>query len=188
LQQICLDDIRGIEGIAAAKYFTALSGALPLPWVFRERNRRPPRDPINALLSFGYTLLLSSITTAAIVAGLDPCVGFLHPEYRGRPSLALDMMEEFRSPVIDRMVVAACNQGLFKIADFSKSEGELGINMNSSAKKTLLKLYDERLRTSVKNDATGESSTYETHIRARAAALAYHLRGNGEYLPFICEH
>ena len=135
-----------------------------------------------------HTLLLSSVTTAAIIAGLDPCVGFLHAEYRGRPSLALDMMEEFRSPVIDRMIVAACNQGLFKISDFIQSEESDGITMNASAKKTLLRLYDERLRTSVKNDGTGERSTYENHIRARTAALASYLRGNGEYLPFICEH
>ena len=186
LQREKLEDIRGVEGIAASKYFTILSGILSPPWTFRERTKRPPRDPVNALLSFGYALLLSSVTTAVIIAGLDPCVGFLHPEYRGRPSLALDMMEEFRSPVIDRMVVAACNQGLFKISDFSRSEENGGISMNASVKKMLLRLYDERLRTSVKNDRTGEYSTYENHIRARAAALAVHLREGREYLPFIC--
>jgi CRISPR-associated protein Cas1 len=182
-----LDDLRGIEGMGAAKYFSALSGVLQPPWFFRERNRRPPRDPVNALLSFGYTLLLSSVTTAAVLVGLDPCVGFVHPEYRGRPSLALDMMEEFRSPIIDRMVVASCNQGIFKPNDFSSAEND-GVLMNAAARKLLLKLYGDRLKTVVQNDSTGERSTYENHIRMQAAEVVHCLRGRSDYLPFICAH
>jgi CRISPR-associated protein Cas1 len=182
-----LDDLRGMEGIGAMKYFSALSGVLRSPWIFPGRNRRPPRDPVNALLSFGYTLLLSSVTTAVTVAGLDPCVGFVHPEYRGRPSLALDMMEEFRSPIVDRMVVGSCNQGLFQMEDFISSENK-GVIMNASAKKSLLKAYDERLKTIVKNESTGENATYENHIRMQAALFVRCLREQLNYLPFICGH
>jgi CRISPR-associated protein Cas1 len=185
LNQKDIEGLRGIEGSGAAGYFSALSGVFQIPWSFSERNRRPPRDPVNALLSFGYTLLLGSVTTAVILAGLDPCVGFIHPEYRGRPSLPLDMMEEFRSPVIDRMVVSSCNQGIFKLEDFERAENG-GIVMNASARKTLLDVYDNRLRTVVKNDSTGERATYETHVRSQAAMLVRRLRGQPEYLPFIC--
>jgi CRISPR-associated protein Cas1 len=180
-----MEDLRGVEGAGAMKYFGAFSGVLQPPWFFHDRTRRPPRDPFNAMLSFGYTLLLSSVTTAVVIAGLDPCVGFIHPEYRGRPSLALDMMEEFRSPIVDRMVIASCNQGFFKIEDFAPEE-DGGIRMNGAAKKLFLKLYGERLRTSVKNDGTGQRSDYENHIRMQAAMLVKSLRDQGEYLPFIC--
>jgi CRISPR-associated protein Cas1 len=184
LNQKDVEGLRGVEGSGAAGYFSALSEVFQSPWSFRERNRRPPRDPVNALLSFGYTLLLGSVTTAIILAGLDPCVGFIHPEYRGRPSLSLDMMEEFRSPIIDRMVVSSCNQGLFKLEDFERAENG-GIVMNAPAKKTLLEAYDNRLRMTVKSDSTGEHAAYETHIRSQAARLVRHLRGQAEYLPFI---
>jgi CRISPR-associated protein Cas1 len=185
LNQKDIEGLRGTEGSGAAGYFSALSEVFQKPWSFRERNRRPPRDPVNALLSFGYTLLLGSMTTAVILAGLDPCVGFVHPEYRGRPSLSLDMMEEFRSPVVDRMVVSSCNQSLFKLEDFERIESG-GIVMNASARKTLLEVYDNRLRTTVKNDSTGEHATYETHIRSQAVRLVQRLRGQAEYLPFVC--
>ncbi|GHS92349.1 CRISPR-associated endonuclease Cas1 [Synergistales bacterium] len=184
LRQENIEDLRGIEGVAAAKYFGAFSDILQPPWFFRERNRRPPRDPVNAMLSFGYTLLLSSVTTAAIIAGLDPCVGFNHKEYRGRPSVALDMMEEFRSPVVDRMVIASCNQGRLKPEDFEPEDGD-GIKMSAPARKLFMKLYGERLRETAKNDGTGQTSNYENHIRTQAAMLVRHLRGQGEYLPFI---
>jgi CRISPR-associated protein Cas1 len=180
-----IEALRGIEGFGASEYFAALSGIFQPPWFFGERNRRPPRDPVNALLSFGYTLLLGSVTTAAIMAGLDPCVGFIHPEYRGRPSLPLDMMEEFRSPIIDRMVISSCNQDIFKPKDFERTENG-GIVMSASAKKALLEIYDNRLRTAVRNDSIGERAAYETHLRSQAVMLVRRLRGHSEYLPFIC--
>jgi CRISPR/Cas system-associated endonuclease Cas1 len=180
-----IETLRGIEGSGAAGYFAALSSVFQTAWSFSERNRRPPRDPINALLSFGYTLLLGSVTTAVILVGLDPCVGFIHPEYRGRPSLPLDMMEEFRSPIIDRMVISSCNQGIFKANNFERTE-DGGVLMNAAARKTLLELYDNRLRTPVKNDSTGERANYETHLRSQAAMLVRRLRGHSEYLPFVC--
>jgi CRISPR-associated protein Cas1 len=181
-----IDSLRGIEGFGAAEYFSALSDVFQSPWTFSARNRRPPRDPVNALLSFGYTLLLSSVTTAIILSGLDPCVGFMHPEHRGRPSLALDMMEEFRSAVVDRLVVAACNQGLFKSKDFERAEDGAGVRMSAAAKKTLLRLYDSRLKTTIRNDNTGVQTTYENHLRSQAAMLVRCLRGRSEYVPFVC--
>ncbi|GHV28314.1 CRISPR-associated endonuclease Cas1 [Synergistales bacterium] len=184
LRRDSVEDLRGIEGIGAVRYFSAFSCVLQSPWFFRERNRRPPRDPVNAMLSFGYTMLLSSVATAAVIVGLDPCVGFIHPEYRGRPSLALDMMEEFRSPVVDRMVISSCNQGLFKPEDFEPGE-DGGVKMSGAARKLFLKLYSERLRASVTNDSTGQHSGYEDHIRSQSAMLIRHLRGQGEYLPFV---
>lgn len=179
-----VDEIRGVEGMGARVYFYGFSRILRPPWKFTERNRRPPRDPVNTLLSFGYTLLLGSVVTALIIAGLDLCVGFIHPEHRGRPSLALDLMEEFRSPVVDRLVVSSCNQGLFAQDDFQNGEKNAVI-MVQSAKKKLLRLYSERMRGEVRNESNATRSSYGNHIRAQAAIFVTSLRKEKEYLPFI---
>ena len=101
-----IDELRGVEGVAANCYFEGFSCLIREPWTFTGRQRRPPRDPVNAMLSFGYALLLARVAGAVLMAGLDPCLGIVHPEYRRRPSLALDLMEVFRSSLIDRMVFA----------------------------------------------------------------------------------
>ncbi len=124
------------------------------------------------------------MVTALIIAGLDLCVGFIHPEHRGRPSLALDLMEEFRSPVVDRLVVSSCNQGLFAQDDFQNGEKNAVI-MVQSAKKKLLRLYSERMRGEVRNESNATRSSYGNHIRAQAAIFVTSLRKEKEYLPFI---
>jgi CRISPR-associated protein Cas1 len=178
-----LDRIRGYEGASAAVYFSVFGRLLRSPWVFRGRNRRPPKDPINAMLSFGYTLLLGHVTTAAVIAGLDPCVGFLHPEYRGRPSLALDLMEEYRSQAVDRLVLSIANQMLMKPEDFTPSE-DGGVLMDAASRKFFIKSCSERLSASVRDGRTGNSSTFRNHIAASAAALVSSLRTGSEYFPF----
>jgi CRISPR-associated protein Cas1 len=178
-----MDKIRGYEGASAAVYFSVFGRLLRSPWFFHGRNRRPPKDPINAMLSFGYTLLLGHVTTAAVIAGLDPCVGFLHPEYRGRPSLALDLMEEYRSQVIDRLVVSIANQMLLNPKDFTPAEGG-GVLMDSAARKSFIKACSERVNSSVRDERTGNSSTFRNHIASSAAALVSALRTGDEYFPF----
>lgn len=117
-----VDSLRGIEGIAAREWFGFMAGILPEKWQFSGRNRRPPRDPVNALLSLGYTLLVSEVRKAVHARGLDPCLGFLHSPYPGRESLVLDITEPLR-PGVDAFVLALTS-GVMDPEDFTASRSE----------------------------------------------------------------
>ncbi|MBN1800684.1 MAG: CRISPR-associated endonuclease Cas1 [Candidatus Lokiarchaeota archaeon] len=114
-------ELMGIEGKAAAIYFTNYGIALPKDIRTFERTRRPPQDPVNSLLSLGYTLLQGHVTTAIAAAGLELYGGFLHSDRSGKPSLALDLLEEFRQPIVDRFVVRLLQKGVIKKDDFQKT-------------------------------------------------------------------
>ncbi|RMF71110.1 MAG: CRISPR-associated endonuclease Cas1 [Acidobacteria bacterium] len=116
-----IDEVRGLEGAASALYFQAFGGLLINPeFTFTDRNRRPPRDPVNAMLSFCYALLLSLVEGAVYRAGLDPHFGALHAPRHGVPALALDLMEEFRPVAVDSLVVELVNRGSVGPADFAR--------------------------------------------------------------------
>jgi CRISPR-associated protein Cas1 len=178
-----IDTLRGMEGFSAAVYFSVFGRIIRPQWFFHGRNRRPPRDPVNAMLSFGYTLLLGHVTSAAVTAGLDPCVGFLHPEHRGRPSMALDLMEEFRAQVTDRLVIAIANQMLLKPENFTQTD-DGGVSMDVDTKKIFIRLYLERLNERVKNENSGNTSSFRNHIFASAASFVASLRSGNDYVPF----
>jgi len=179
-----IEELRGIEGYGAAEYFSVFGRTLLSPWEFSQRNRRPPKDPVNALLSFGYTLLLGRVTSSVTIAGLDPCVGFLHPEYRGRPSLALDLMEEFRSPVVDRMVIALLNQQLLSPENFSYHE-DGGVTLDRKGRLRVLKAFSERIRQEVVNRVTGERTSFWNHCDRQAQLFVRILRHGGDYAGFV---
>jgi CRISPR-associated protein Cas1 len=108
-----------------------VGGTLGPVWAFTHRRRRPPPDPVNALLSFGYTLLTRDAVAACELAGLDPAVGFLHELHRGRPSLALDLIEEFRPVIVDHLVIRLCTSGNVSPAGFTTDEsGRTGCRMD----------------------------------------------------------
>ncbi|MDR0704470.1 MAG: CRISPR-associated endonuclease Cas1, partial [Planctomycetaceae bacterium] len=117
-----LEFLRGIEGDASATWFALLGQILKKPWVFNKRVRRPPTDPVNALLSLGYSLLTTRAAAMCSAVGLEPNIGTLHEYRAGRPSLACDIVEPFRVPVVDRWVIQLCNQGKVQIKDFVNSE------------------------------------------------------------------
>lgn len=119
-----IDVLRGFEGAGTKTYYSILSHFLNPPFQFNGRNRRPPKDPINVLLSLGYTLLESLIFSAMRINLLDPYIGFFHSDKRGAPALALDMMEEWR-PLIDYWVVKAVNKGVITSEHFSKKNGKI---------------------------------------------------------------
>src|SRR5689334_13392801 len=104
------DEIMGLEGAAAREYFTAVGRAVPEQLRFAGRSRRPPLDLVNAALSFGYTILLGEAVAALAAAGLDPAIGLLHADADRRPSLALDLIEEFRPLVVDQVVITAARR------------------------------------------------------------------------------
>jgi len=122
-RQTAIESLLGVEGDAARIYFGMFGTMLRSDLTFAGRSRRPPRDPVNALLSFGYTLLTTELTGALAAQGLDPFVGVLHDLDYGRPSLALDLLEEFRQPIIDRLVLSVVNRGVLK-ADHSMIEAK----------------------------------------------------------------
>jgi CRISPR-associated protein Cas1 len=126
-----VDALRGYEGTASAAWFGLLGQLLVAPWQFRQRVRRPPTDPVNALLSLGYTWVLNRTVARCEAAGLEENLGALHDWRPGRPSLACDLMEPLRVPAVDRWVIAACNQGCVSAADFVAEGG--GIRLHSDS-------------------------------------------------------
>jgi CRISPR-associated protein Cas1 len=141
-----LDEVRGVEGDCARVYFenfSLMTPTAPPPLTFSARTRRPPRDPVNALLSLFYSVLTHDCASALSAAGLDPSVGFLHDERPGRPSLALDLVEEFRPSLVDRFVMTLINRRQVSPEDFLTRPGG-GVELHDPARKRLVAAYQER--------------------------------------------
>jgi len=145
MQKTTLDSLRGVEGSATAAYFSAYRSFFAPEWKFTDRNRRPPADPVNVLLSFGYTLLAQLASGAVQTVGLDPYVGFLHEVVYNRPALALDLMEEFRC-VVDGVVLWSCRGGILTPSgDFSPGPPERPIILDDDGKRCFLQAYQQRM-------------------------------------------
>jgi CRISPR-associated protein Cas1 len=183
-----LDTIRGIEGDASRAYFSVFDNLIVAQkesFTFRERSRRPPLDNVNCLLSFNYTLLMHDVRSALETVGIDPAVGFLHRDRPGRPGCALDLMEEFRPFIADRLALSLINLRKIDGGDFRKSEAG-AVALSDEARKTLLVSYQERKREEVIHPFTGEKMTIGTLFFMQALLLARHLRGELDgYPPFI---
>lgn len=132
------DRLMGIEGICARTYFQALHHWFPALWQFAGRNRRPPLDPINALLSWGYGVLLARIFAIAVQVGFDPYLGFFHATLPYRPNLVLDLMEEFRPIIVDQAVISIINSNLIELDDFEASPDGVGTWLGTTVKKLFL--------------------------------------------------
>jgi len=154
---------------------------LPTEWDFKNRNRRPPKDPINALLSFGYAMLVKECTTALIAEGFDPYWGFYHQPRHGRPGLALDLMEEFRTPVVDSAVITAINTGMVREGDFEIAKA--GCAMKPTARKAFIKAYEGRLDQLVTHPIFDYRCSWRTVIRLQVKLLARWVRGEIETYP-----
>ncbi len=183
-----LDTLRGVEGDSASTYFGAFDHLITVDdpnLRFHERSKRPPRDRVNALLSFLYALLTHDAKSALESAGLDACVGFLHRDRPGRPSLALDLIEEFRAYQADRVCVSLLNRQQLKADDFVIREGG-AVEMKDDARKTVLAAYQERKQAEVRHPFLDEKTTVGLLIHLQARLLARHLRGDlNAYPPFV---
>jgi CRISP-associated protein Cas1 len=183
-----LEKVRGIEGYAAKSYFAAFSSMVRTHrevFEFTERSRRPPRDPINALLSFVYTLLVNECVAACEGVGLDPQLGFLHALRPGRPSLALDLMEELRAPIADRMVLTLINRGQITPDNFVERPGG-AIYLSEDGRKTLLTAYQKRKQEELLHPVVNEQVPLGLVAHVQARLLARHLRGDiPHYQPFM---
>jgi CRISPR-associated protein Cas1 len=176
-----LDSLRGLEGTAAARYFRCLGRMAPSEIGFETRNRRPPRDPLNALLSFGYVLAGNEIQALLDAMGFDPYLGFFHQIDYGRPSLALDLLEEFRAPLVDRFSLRLLNLGILTRASFTATP-EGGMVLEREALKRYFAAYEKELTQPIALD--GEAVSFRDLFRRQAERLARALIQDEAYEPF----
>ncbi len=179
-----VDSMRGLAGAAAADYFSVFPAILKSNTLtFSGRNRRPPEDPVNALLSFLYTLLKNEVQSALEGVGLDPAVGFLHSLRPGRPALALDLMEELRAPLCDRLAVALINRG--QITEKSFEQLTPPVLLTEEGRKEVLTAWQKRKREEIKHPFLEENIPIGLIPHAQAMLFARVLRGElDEYPPF----
>jgi CRISP-associated protein Cas1 len=166
------NEARGFEGIGAQAYFAALEEIIPAQWYFRTRQRRPPPDPINAMLSFGYTLLLTRVISAIHSAGLHPGIGCLHVSHGARPALALDLMEEYRAALVDRFVLNIVQRDLLMPNDFMQTNQ--GCRFSPKARDHFIRLWEARVQTTITHQ--NQTVTYARLIRNQAKSFAAYIR------------
>ncbi|MEN2981631.1 MAG: CRISPR-associated endonuclease Cas1 [Thermus sp.] len=175
-----LERLRGAEGQGSRAYFAGLARLLS-PFGFEGRNRRPPQDPVNAALSYGYALLLGRVLLSVRLAGLHPEVGFLHAEGRRSPALALDLMEEFRVPVVDAVVVSAFRRGQLALAHAERRDG--GVYLNEEGRRVLIGLLEERFLQEATHPL-GFRKPFGELLEVQASRLLGALLGREVYTPF----
>jgi CRISP-associated protein Cas1 len=213
-----LDDLRGREGLAAKAYFSIYRKLLSPPgdghsWGFERREYYPPPDPINALLSFGYTMLLQDFITACQISGLDPDLGFFHTTDYNKPSMALDLLEPFRPIIVDSIVLTAVNRKLFSLKDFEIGQSRQAepnqlpedarlhpagdsppiapvhpnrsIFLKETARKRFFALYETRVNEVIFYPPLGEQTTYKRIFELQAYSMAKTILGEVDaYAPF----
>lgn len=196
-----LDSLRGMEGSGSAAYFAALGHLLKVPeFRFEKRTRRPPRDPVNVLMSFGYTLLRNTVQTFIDLSGLDPYLGSLHSPDYGRPSLALDLMEEFRPVLVDTVMLRVVNTKSITMKDFFTpeeaptipEEGEMEnpspadypILLTYEGTKKWITMYEKRLQELTFYPGTEQRLNYRQICEQQVRLLVRHLKGEEEYRPY----
>lgn len=181
------ESLLGIEGAAARLYFRSFSGMLRGPaaalgdFDFESRNRRPPKDPLNALLSLSYSLLTKDMLLAVQAAGLDPLLGFYHQPRFGRPALALDLMEEFRPILADSIVLNVINNGVVKGSSFVRVAD--AVSLTDAARKDVMKAHERRLDELVTHPVFGYRLSYRRVLEVQARLLGRLLLGEVETYP-----
>jgi CRISPR-associated protein Cas1 len=150
-------------------------------WTFTGRNRRPPTDPVNSLLSFAYGLLRVQVTAAVHVAGLDPYIGYLHEIHHGQPSMVLDLMEEFRALIADNVVLTVLHKREIQPPDFSESLG--AYRLKEAARKSFLQAFERKMNDEFKHPVFEYRCTYRRAIELQARLLSRHLQEGIPYKP-----
>jgi len=169
-----LSSLRGLEGSATAAYFLGLRALFDARWNFHDRNRRPPADPVNVLLSFGYTLLAEAASSAVQAVGLDPYAGFLHEVAYNRPALGLDLMEEFR-PVIDGVVLWCCRSGQLSPEHFVPGPPERPVVLQDAGRRVFLQAYEQRMAQGFTHPLRGQKLALRQCIVEQARQVANRL-------------
>lgn len=182
------DVLRGLEGESANRYFSVFDELILSQkdsFKYEGRNRRPPLDPVNAMLSFGYALMTSMCTSALESVGLDPYVGFFHTERPGRCSLALDMIEEFRAPFVDRFVLTLINKKIVSEASFVKKESN-AVVLTDDARAEFINQWQKKKHEEIVHPYLKEKVQWGLLPFVQSLLLAKYLRGDiDDYPPFI---
>lgn len=188
LEQTSLESLRGLEGNGANAYFSVLDQLIlndKGTFQFHDRSRRPPLDPVNAMLSFAYSILAHDCASALEAVGLDPYVGFLHRDRPGRTSLALDLMEELRPCMADRFVLTLINNRVMGEKDFIRQESG-AVLLHDDGRKTFFKYWQEKKREELTHPYLGEKLQWGMVPYIQAQLLARYLRGDLDgYPPFL---
>jgi CRISPR-associated protein Cas1 len=183
-----LEELRGIEGEAASVYFSVFDDLILQQkdaFIFKNRNKRPPLDYVNAMLSFSYSLLAGMCASALETVGLDPYVGFLHRDRPGRISLALDLMEELRAVYADRFVLTMINKKIINESDFIKKENE-SVIMTDEGRKEFLKQWQNKKQEVIKHPFLDEKVEWGMIPYVQALLFARYIRNDlDEYPPFL---
>jgi CRISP-associated protein Cas1 len=181
-----LETILGMEGAGSAAYFRCFGKLLSNSeqWPFPGRVKRPPTDPVNSLLSFGYSLLTNKVASAVQLVGFDHFVGYLHSSFYGRPALALDLMEEFRPVIVDSVVLTLLNNRMLTLNDFVIELG--AYRLKDEQRKVFFTKFEERLNEEVSHPIFGYNATYRRCIELQGRLLAKCVTGEiEEYPPFL---
>lgn len=176
----------GIEGQATAVYFRAFRKMIQSDIIFSGRNRRPPKDSVNVMLSFGYAILTNEILSLLFATGFDPYIGYLHGIDYGRPSLALDIIEEFRHSIIDRLILKLLNKKIITVEDFIEDK-ENGIIFHKDAIKKFIHYYENYMTNQTHDTESGHTITHRNLIRQQIYKMAKTIQTGQQYDPFILE-
>jgi len=182
-EQASLEQVMGVEGLAAKEYFACWDALLKEPWSFPRRNRRPPTDPVNSLLSFAYGLLRMQVTAAVHLAGLDPYIGYLHEVHHGQPAMVLDLMEEFRPLVGDSLVLSVLNNRELQPDDFTESLG--AYRLSEDGRKRFLQAFERKMNDEFKHPVFDYRCTYRRAIELQARLLSRYLQEGIAYKPLL---
>jgi len=186
IEGTALETILGMEGAGSSAYFRCFGKLLsdPRQWPFAGRVKRPPTDPVNSLLSFGYSLLTNKVASAVQLVGFDHFVGYLHSSVYGRPALALDLMEEFRPVIVDSVVLTMLNKRMLTLADFVVELG--AYRLKEEKRKVFFTQFEERLNEEVIHPLFGYKVTYRRCLELQARLLGKALTGEiDEYPPLL---
>ena len=182
LKAASIQELLGIEGLAAARYFGEFRNlirqgddSVSFVFDFTKRNRRPPQDPVNALLSYSYTLLVKAWTVTLSAVGLDPYRGFYHQPRYGRPSLALDLMEPFRPLIAESAVIQAINNGEIRPTDFTSAAG--AVAMNPEGRKRFISTFERRMSQEITHPLFGYRVSYRRLLELQARLFGRFLLG-----------
>ncbi len=186
IEGTALEVILGIEGAGSAAYFQCFGKLIADQnrWPFARRIKRPPTDPVNSLLSFGYSLLTNQVASAVQIVGFDHFVGYLHSSFYGRPALALDVMEEFRPIIVDSVVLTLLNNRMLAPDDFVVEVG--AYRLKQERRKVFFTKFEERLHEEVSHPLFGYKATYRRCLELQVRLVAKCLTGEiEEYPPFL---
>ena len=181
-----LGSLLGCEGAGSAAYFHVFDRLIKCDWEhgFSKRARRPPTDPVNAMLSYGYTILTGQVASALAAVGFDPYIGYLHSSRYGKPALALDLMEEFRPLIVDSVVLNLLNNRQLEAKDFVSELNSY--RMTDTTKRLFLEKFEDRMQEVISHPVFEYKVTYRRCIELQARLLAKYLTGEvPQYTPFV---